>query len=146
MSPFQAERVFELKCLDGEDEGVEVIYKAQSMGGTQASGNLFAEFSKQLEWLRTNPSSPAYIVPIVRVKSDFYTHQLHGQIFKPILKLVDWATMDMDRQDGAEPAPAPVAPKPAATAAKPPLGVVRETAGAAAPAQPPRRQRPVGRA
>ena len=145
---WQAQRVFELKCLDGEDEGVEVMYKAQSDGGKQAAGNLYAAFSKQLEWLRINKESPAYIVPIIKLKSTYYTHQMYGQIFKPALDLVTWATMDLERQDAGAPAPAPVAPKPApaAAAAKPAKPALGDAVGAAAPAQPPRRQRPVGRA
>lgn len=126
---WKPQRVLDLKCLTGEDEGVEVTYKASSQGGMQAIDNLFAAIQKKYS---TRPV--LWPVPVVQLGVSDYQHVKYGQIFKPVLDVVDWADMDVTaREKGQVAAPAPEEVKP--QAAKPPLGD-----GA------PRRQRPVGRA
>ena len=38
--PFAEQRVFELRCLNGDDTGVEVQYKVSSLGGLRAVDEL----------------------------------------------------------------------------------------------------------
>jgi hypothetical protein len=146
------QRQMSLKCLNGDDEGIECVYKNSSKGGIRAVDTLLGLLTEQL---RTDPSK---VVPIVRLDVSWYDHPKFGQTFVPIFEVVDWADMsgmrdtvdpvadeygDEDEID-TTPAPAPVAKK-----AKPSLRPPVEPEPAPAPTRasaPPRRQRPVTRA
>jgi len=145
---FNEQRVFELRCLDGDDEGTEVLYKTSSVGGMRACDGLFA---KLVDQLRTDKDHP---VAIVQLESDSYNHSQYGQTFVPLIEVVGWADMQgeqadtVEETDEVEPNPTPNA-KPAKAGkaslkadtdtATPPAAAAR--AGAA-----PRRQRPAARA
>jgi hypothetical protein len=155
-SEFKGQRVFEAKCILGEDTGVEVLYKVNSIGGLRAFDSLIAAVRQQLD------DNPDYPVPVLQLDSSPYDHQKYGQIFNPILELVAWLDMDNTRRVGkdnsggkpaltqaSEPAPqkAPQpAKKPALKAVD--LGEQPDIAAAAQqrPGAAPRRQRPAARA
>lgn len=106
----------QLRCTNGEDEGVQTIWKANSHGGRKAYASLLAEVIAQLG---ENPEAP---VALVELKSDSYTHKTYGKIFSPELEVVGWASMDgeaaekpaaieVDATPSEEPAPQEEAPR-----------------------------------
>jgi len=108
-APPQAKRGWELqigmglKCLSGEDEGLDVRYCVTSVGGKRAVQKLALDIAAQVE---TDQSKP---VPTVKLKKDHYTHKSYGRIFTPVFDIVNWLGLD-GKQDEAPPAEAaPVA-------------------------------------
>jgi hypothetical protein len=98
--PWQVQWAVNMKCLDGSDAGVEVIYKANTDGGTQAIIGLMNEVRDRLN----RDQHDGKISPIALLESDSY----HGRTGIPVLTIVDWMPLD-------GPAPAPVAPTPPVT-------------------------------
>jgi len=107
-APPQAKRGWEtqvgmsLKCLDGEDEGLEARYTTTSVGGKRSVQTLALAIAAQVEKDQTKP------VPVVRLKKDHYTHKSYGRIFTPVFEIVDWVSMD-GKQEEAAPAAEPEA-------------------------------------
>jgi hypothetical protein len=108
-APPQAKRGWELqigmglKCLSGEDDGLEVRYCVTSVGGKRAVQKLALDIAAQVE---TDQSKP---VPTVKLKKDHYPHKSYGRIFTPVFDIVNWLGLD-GKQDDASPAEAaPVA-------------------------------------
>ena len=101
---------FQLKCLNGEDEGTEMLYKATSKGGKAAFKELVNEVLTRAKAGETD------IVPIVDLSSSSYKHKKYGKIFTPVVKVVRWMGMDgaTAAEPEAEPEPEPaVVEKPA---------------------------------
>jgi hypothetical protein len=98
-----------MKCLSGEDEGMEVRYTAISHGGKKAVQALAVAIATQVEKDQDKP------VPVVELGKEHYTHKSYGRIFTPVFKVVDWAGMDGKAVE-AEEAPAIEAPAEAAAA------------------------------
>ena len=98
-----------LKCLTGEDAGLECRYTTTSVGGKRAVQNLAVAIASQVE---KDPERP---VPIVVLKKDHYQHKSYGRIYTPVFEIVEWVSMDGERdEDSATPAEA--APEEAAPA------------------------------
>ena len=91
-----------VKCLNGEDAGLEARYSATSLGGKRAVQALAVAIAQQVE---SHPDKP---VPVVRLKNDHYTHKQYGKVYTPLLEVVSWIGMD-----GEAPA-APAAAEPEA--------------------------------
>jgi len=98
-----------LKCLTGEDKGMEARYSTTSVGGKRSVQSLAMEIAAQVEKDQSKP------VPVVRLKRDHYTHKSYGKIFTPVFEIVEWVGMDGEAKDeapvqqaDAEPAAAPV--------------------------------------
>lgn len=104
-APPQAKRGWELqvgmglKCMSGEDEGLEVRYSVTSVGGKRAVQKLALDIAAQVE---TDQSKP---VPMVKLKKDHYTHKSYGRIFTPVFEIVGWMGLD-GKQDDVPPADA----------------------------------------
>ena len=79
---------FMLQCLDGEDEGVIVLYKTTSKGGIKASNKLIAEIIKQID------DDPEAIVPMVKLETDNYKHKEYGKIYTPIFEVESFMGFD----------------------------------------------------
>ncbi len=90
-----------LMCLDGEDEGTTVLYKGTSTGLRNATKELINDIIAQLQKDKVN------LVPVVQLESDWYKHKEYGQIFFPIINIVDWIPMEgkIVEDDDAEPEP-----------------------------------------
>lgn len=133
---------FDLRCMNGEDEGVQVAYEQNSYGAKKA-------FSKVIEALMLQTSrDPVNFVPVVELKSDSYNHKQYGLIYNPIFEVVRWVSMkgvaqeadqgesgdqvDNAPQTAADPAPAP-APAPKKRAAVGETGAQAKPAAAPAP-------------
>ena len=105
LAPPQAKRGWELqvgmglKCMSGEDEGLEVRYSVTSVGGKRAVQKLALDIAAQVG---TDQSKP---VPVVKLKKDHYTHKSYGRIFTPVFEIVGWLGLD-GKQDDTPPAEA----------------------------------------
>jgi hypothetical protein len=112
---FKPQRSFELKCMNGEDEGTEVLYKVNSRGGIEAVTKFIADIQRRL--------LTPYPCPIVTLDSEWYQHPKWGRVEKPIFTIVGWCDLN-GNVEGAAPAPAaPAAAEPAAPAAAAPKPV-----------------------
>lgn len=144
---WKAQRSCELHCMNGDDEGTEVLYKTASVGGLRAMDVFLGALQAHL---KEDPSSP---VAILRLEVDSYKHSQFGQTFVPILEIVGWATMDGERVGELEGPTEDEAETPATTKKKKaPLKAAAATVApdpdltVAARVGAPRRQRPAGRA
>ena len=90
-----------LKCLAGEDAGLEARFSATSVGGRRAVQTLAVAIAAQVEKDQTKP------VPVVKLKKDHYVHKQYGRIYTPIFEVVEWVSMD---GEGAEEPAAAEAP------------------------------------
>ena len=91
-----------LKCLSGEDEGMEARYTTTSVGGKRSVQTLALAIAAQVEKDQAKP------VPVVRLKKDHYTHKSYGKIFTPVFEVVEWVGMDGKAEEEKAPE-APVA-------------------------------------
>ena len=96
-----------LKCLTGEDKGMEARFTTTSVGGKRAVQALAVALAEQVEKDQTKP------VAIVKLKKDHYAHKSYGKIYTPVFQVVEWVSMDADEKPAeaeavaAEEAPAP---------------------------------------
>lgn len=90
-----------LKCLSGEDEGLEVRYTVTSVGGKRAVQELAVAIATQIDKDQTLP------VPVVLLKRDHYTHKAYGRIYTPVFEVVEWIGLGGEKPAAPEPAPAP---------------------------------------
>jgi len=86
-----------IKCLDGEDKGMEARYTTTSVGGKKAVQALAVAIATQVEKDQSKP------VPVVELGKEHYTHKSYGRIYTPIFKVLEWVGMDGEAQ--AEEAP-----------------------------------------
>jgi len=77
-----------LKCIGGEDAGLEVRFSATSVGGKRGVQTLAVAIAAQVEKDQTKP------VPVVRLKKDHYTHKSYGRIYTPVFDVQEWVSMD----------------------------------------------------
>lgn len=114
--PYGDQRSFEMKCLDGDDAGKEVIYKINSIGGIRATVGLMNAIYEQLA------TNPAYPCPVLTFTADNYHNKKYNKkIWFPIFTIVGWCDMAGNLQ-GAKAAAVAAKPaeKPAEPAAPPP--------------------------
>ena len=93
-----------LKCLTGEDKGMEARFTTTSVGGKRAVQTLAVALAEQVDKDQTKP------VAIVKLKKDHYAHKSYGKIYTPVFQVTEWVSMDADEMpaDAVEaPAPAP---------------------------------------
>jgi hypothetical protein len=89
-----------LKCMSGEDKGMEARYTVTSVGGKRAVQALAVAIANQVEKDQTKP------VPVVRLGKDHYVHKSYGRIYTPEFEIVEWVGMDAEPADVADEAPA----------------------------------------
>jgi cobalamin biosynthesis Mg chelatase CobN len=77
-------------CINGADEGTQVVYKSSSQGGRSAFGNLL---SALLRHYADNPGTES-VIPVVALDSESYSHKEYGKIYKPVFDIVEWADND----------------------------------------------------
>ena len=96
-----------LKCLSGEDAGMEARYTVTSVGGRRAVQTLAVAIAEQVEKDQTKP------VPVVMLGKDHYQHKSYGRIFTPVFEVKKWIGMDGEAQAETAEEPAAVeAPAP----------------------------------
>ena len=96
-----------LKCISGEDEGMEARYSTTSVGGKRAVQALAVAIAAQVEKDQANP------VPVVVLAKDHYQHKSYGRVYTPVFDVKKWVSMDGDAEAQA---PEAEAPAPAAEA------------------------------
>jgi hypothetical protein len=77
-----------IKCLTGEDKGMEARYTTTSAGGKRGVQTLAVAIAEQVDKDQTKP------VPIVILKKDHYQHKSYGRIFTPVFDIQSWVSMD----------------------------------------------------
>ena len=101
-----------IKCLDGEDKGMEARYTTTSVGGKKAVQALAVAIATQVEKDQSKP------VPVVELGKEHYTHKSYGRIYTPVFKVLEWVGMDGEAQ--ADEAPEALEPPPVEGAAAAP--------------------------
>jgi hypothetical protein len=94
-----------LKCLTGEDKGMEARYTTTSAGGKRGVQTLAVAIAEQVDKDQTKP------VPVVLLKKEHYQHKSYGRIFTPLFDIQSWVSMDggepvVEAEEVAEAAPA----------------------------------------
>ena len=94
---------FSLKCISGEDAGMEARYTATSVGGKRSVQTLALAVAEQAEKDQTK------IVPVITLGKDHYQHKSYGRIYTPVFDVVEWVSMDGPeaKADAAEESPEP---------------------------------------
>src|SRR5262249_7659372 len=94
-APWQEEWAVGMKCLNGVDGGVEVIFKTNTNGGNKAiAGQLDLVRNRLNSELQKEPEEcDGKIVPIVLLEKDSYQHAKYGQVWEPVLNTIDWMSL-----------------------------------------------------
>ena len=79
---------FNLKCVSGQDEGLEVRYAHTSMGAHRAVQTLGLTIAEQIDRDQTKP------VAIITLDKDSYKHNSYGRVFVPVFKLVRFVGLE----------------------------------------------------
>jgi hypothetical protein len=93
-----------LKCLTGEDKGMEARYTTTSAGGKRGVQTLAVAIAEMVD---KDPSKP---VPVVLLKKEHYQHKSYGRIFTPLFDIQSWVSMDGEEPEVAEEPVAEAAP------------------------------------
>jgi hypothetical protein len=93
----------EMVILNGEDAGVKVLYKNNSLSGRKAVLGLIEKVKRQV---KLDPSKP---IPIIKLDTDGYDHKKYGEIITPVFTLVGYTD---GRSGPSAPAPTPPSPPP----------------------------------
>ena len=86
-----------LKCISGEDAGMEARFTTTSVGGKRGVQELAVAIAVQVEKDQSTP------VPIITLGKEHYQHKSYGRIFTPTFGVKEWVSLTAD-----EPAAAPV--------------------------------------
>ena len=86
-----------LKCLTGDDTGMEARFTTTSVGGKRAVQTIAAALAEQVEKDQTKP------VAVVTLKKDHYQHKSYGKIYTPVFEIVEWISMDGEEPEKAAP-------------------------------------------
>ncbi len=87
-----------LKCLTGDDAGMEARFTTTSVGGKRGVQTIAAALAEQVEKDQTKP------VPVVTHKRDHYQHKSYGKIYTPVFEIVEWISMEGEPEPEAPPA------------------------------------------
>jgi hypothetical protein len=102
-----------LKCINGTDASLEVVFKTNTEGGNAAMMDLINEVRNRFN----SGDHDNKTVPIISLERDSYVHSQHGRIWIPVLSVVDWTTMAGPASPSApQPTPPEPTPTPAPTA------------------------------
>ena len=96
-----------VKCLTGEDAGMEARFTTTSVGGKRAVQELAVTIAAQVDKDQNAP------VPIVTLGTEHYQHKSYGRIFTPAFGVLKWVSLTAESGAPAAPAPAPAAEAPA---------------------------------
>ena len=91
-----------LKCISGEDAGLEARFTTTSVGGRKAVQALAVAVATQVDKDKEKP------VAIIKLGKDHYTHKSYGRIYTPVFEVVEWVSMNGEAVE-AEAAPAAAA-------------------------------------
>ena len=84
-----------LKCVTGEDAGMEARFTTTSVGGKRAVQELAVEIATQVDKDQAAP------VPVITLGNAHYQHKSYGRIYTPSFTVLQWVSLTAD----GEPAP-----------------------------------------
>jgi len=87
---------FSLKCISGEDAGMEARYTATSVGGKRSVQELALAVAEQAD------KDSSKIVAVVTLGKDHYQHKSYGRIFTPVFDVVEWVGMNGPEAEASE--------------------------------------------
>jgi len=76
-----------VKCLTGEDEGMEARFTTTSVGGKRAVQELAVTIAAQVDKDQNAP------VPIVTLGKEHYQHKSYGRIYTPVFDVLKWISL-----------------------------------------------------
>lgn len=82
---------FGLKCIEGAQDGLQLLYKTSSKGGREAVAELLAEI------IARGKVGETEICPVVYLENTNYKHKKYGKIFIPAITVDGW--MDIPSGD-----------------------------------------------
>ena len=97
---------FSLKCISGEDAGMEARYTATSVGGKRSVQELALAVAEQAD------KDSSKIVAVVTLGKDHYQHKSYGRIYTPVFDVVEWVGMNGPQAQADEPQAEPAEPAP----------------------------------
>ena len=97
---------FSLKCLSGEDAGMEARYTATSVGGKRSVQELALAVAEQAD------KDSSRIVAVVTLGKDHYQHKSYGRIYTPVFDVQEWVGMNGPEAQADEPQAEPTEPAP----------------------------------
>ena len=89
-----------MKCIKGEDEGLEVRYTVTSVGGKRAVQAMGIKIAERVD------ESPEAPVPVIRLKKEHYMHKSFGRIYTPLFEIEAWIGMEGEAKEPEPEAPA----------------------------------------
>jgi hypothetical protein len=92
---------FSLKCISGEDAGMEARFTTTSTGGKRAVQELALAVAEQAE------KDSTLIVPVVHLGKDHYQHKSYGRVYVPVFKVAEFVSMDGPAEGSEEPSEEP---------------------------------------
>ena len=119
----KAQASVELKCMNGEDAGMQVLYKTSSLGGTNAMHDLKEAVKRRVD---EHGAEFPYLFPVLQLGSTSYPNKRYGgTTYNPVLERVGWADIngELEGDEGTPAVAEPVPPKPS----KPSLKAVPDT-------------------
>jgi len=100
---FEPQFGLSMACIHGEDKGVEVDYKNNSLGYRKA-------FDQLLSDVRTRyVADQQFYWPVITLETSWYMHKRYNRIFEPVFKIVGWADAEGNLQSAKPRAVAPPA-------------------------------------
>jgi len=91
-APLNAQRGWEkqlgmhIKCMSGEDAGMDARFSTTSAGGKQALSELANAIAAQVE------KDGDKCVPVVTLGSVHYAHKKYGRVYTPVFNIVRWVS------------------------------------------------------
>ena len=89
-----------LKCITGDDKGMEARFSTTSVGGKRAVQELAIKIAEQVDKDQTKP------VPIIKLKKEHYQHKSYGRIYTPVFEVISWVSMEGEEPEVAAEEPA----------------------------------------
>ena len=103
---WQLQLGFSLKCIAGEDEGLEARFATTSVGGKRSVQEFALKVAEQAD------KDPSKLVPVINLKRDSYPHKSYGKIFFPVFEVVQWVSLNGPDEGEAEAEAAPAGDEP----------------------------------
>lgn len=93
-----------LKCISGDDAGMEARFSTTSVGGKRSVQELGVAIAEQVD---ADSSKP---VAVIHLDKAHYAHKAYGRVYTPVFAVQEWVSMDGEPQaDEAPEVDAPVA-------------------------------------
>jgi hypothetical protein len=90
-APWVEQIIVQLRCIAGEEEGLQVVYKVTSKGGLDALSDLSDAMSQRFREAKQNG---AQVVPVVQLGCSSYPHPSYGKTYTPVLDVIAWMGFD----------------------------------------------------